>query len=86
MGQFEALEEALGTEAMRSTEVEATREMRVVVVGSTLVETRAGPEDENVNLAVVIQAAVCVAAITKTLADLSDWGVRPKDAQTVGKR
>ena len=46
-------------EDVRSTKVEATRKMRVVAVGSTL-ETRAGSEDENVNPAAVIVAAVCV--------------------------
>ena len=67
-------------EDVRSTKVKATRTMRVVAVGSTL-ETWAGSENENMNSAAVIEAAVCMAAVTETLADCLELGDRSKDAR-----
>ena len=64
-------------EDVRSTKVEATRTMRVVAVGSTQ-ETWAGSENQNMNSAAVIEAAVCV---TETLADCLELGDRSKDAR-----
>ena len=64
---------------MRSTKVEATRTMRVVAVGS--LETWAGSENENMNSAAVIEAAMCIAAATETLVDCLELGDRSKDAR-----